>query len=176
MPRDLGVSGRPTRALNRVPMDEQEVELSVVMPCLDEADTLVVCIHKAQEGLRASGCQGEIVVADNGSTDGSPQLAEREGARVVLVRRRGYGAALMGGIASARGRFVLMADADDSYDLREIPRFLERLRGGAELVQGCRLPSGGGTIRPGAMPWLAPNPGKPDVDVDLAPVFPRACT
>jgi glycosyltransferase involved in cell wall biosynthesis len=142
-------------------MDEQEIELSVVIPCLNEADTLVICIHKAQEGLKAATSHGEIVVADNGSTDGSPQLAESEGARLVPVRRRGYGAALMGGIEGARGRFVLMADADDSYDFREIPRFLEKLRGGAELVQGCRFPSGGGTIRPGAMPWLHQVLGNP---------------
>jgi glycosyltransferase involved in cell wall biosynthesis len=142
-------------------MDESAIELSVVIPCLNEADTLVVCIQKAQEGLKAAGCRGEIVVADNGSTDGSQQLAVSAGARVVSVPRRGYGAALMGGIDSARGQFVLMGDADDSYDFREIPRFLEKLRAGAELVQGCRFPSAGGTIRPGAMPWLHRFLGNP---------------
>ena len=142
-------------------MDEQAIELSVVIPCLNEADTLVVCIQKAHEGMKAAGCHGEIVVADNGSNDGSQQLAVGAGARVVPVPRRGYGAALMGGIASARGQFVLMGDADDSYDFREIPRFLEKLRNGAELVQGCRFPSAGGTILPGAMPWLHRILGNP---------------
>ncbi|HTO73112.1 MAG TPA: glycosyltransferase family 2 protein, partial [Gemmatimonadales bacterium] len=97
---------------------------------------------------------GEVVVADNGSTDGSQSIAERAGARVVPIAMRGYGSALMGGIAAARGRYVLMGDADDSYDFLESPRFLPPLRAGAELVQGCRLPSGGGTVTPGAMPFL----------------------
>jgi glycosyltransferase involved in cell wall biosynthesis len=130
------------------------VDLSVVLPCLNEADTLATCIEKAREGLRASGKSGEIVVADNGSTDGSQRIAESLGARVVPVAERGYGAALMGGIAAARGRWIVMGDADDSYDFREIPRFVERLEEGAELVQGCRLPSGGGRVMPGAMPVL----------------------
>ncbi len=129
------------------------IELSVVIPCLDEAETLGVCIDKAFEGLEAAGARGEVVVADNGSTDGSVDLASAHGARVVHVAERGYGAALMGGIEAARGEFVLMGDADDSYDFREIPRFLEKLREGAQLVQGCRLPAGGGTIAPGAMPF-----------------------
>ena len=95
-----------------------------------------------------------MIVADNGSTDGSPALAERAGARVVPVPAKGYGAALMGGIAAARGRYVIMGDADDSYDFLEIPRFVEKLREGNDLVQGCRLPSGGGRVLPGAMPFL----------------------
>jgi glycosyltransferase involved in cell wall biosynthesis len=137
------------------------VEVSVVMPCLNEADTLRVCIEKAQEAMRASGIIGEVIVADNGSTDDSPLIALTTGARLVQVKDRGYGNALMGGIAAARGKFIIMGDADDSYDFREIPRFVEKLRAGADLVQGCRLPSGGGTVRPGAMPfshrWLG-NP------------------
>lgn len=132
----------------------KEVELSVVMPCLNEADTLAACIRAAQRALEASGIAGEIVIADNGSTDGSREIAARLGARVVEIGEKGYGSALMGGIAASRGRYVVMGDADLSYDFGEIPRFLERLRGGAELVQGCRLPSGGGTILPGAMPAL----------------------
>ena len=140
---------------------EQPPEISVVMPCLNEADTLEVCIRKAFAAFREHGIHGEVIVADNGSTDGSQQIAERNGARVVPVAARGYGNALRGGIAAARSQFVLMADADDSYDLLEVPRFLAKLREGFELVQGCRLPSGGGRIMPGAMPrshrWLG-NP------------------
>jgi len=140
---------------------EGALELSVVMPCLDEADTLEVCITKAQRAMREHGIAGEVVIADNGSRDGSPEIARRLGARVVPVPERGYGAALMGGIEAARGRFVLMGDADDSYDFLELPKFVEGLRAGHELVQGCRLPSGGGRVLPGAMPplhrWLG-NP------------------
>lgn len=131
-----------------------DVELSVVMPCLNEADTLATCIEKAQQALRDHGIAGEIIVADNGSTDGSQEIARGLGARVVPVAARGYGNALMGGIAAARGRYVIMGDADDSYDFRAIPAFLAQLRKGFELVQGCRLPSGGGTVVAGAMPLL----------------------
>jgi glycosyltransferase involved in cell wall biosynthesis len=136
------------------PAAEAAVEVSVVMPCLNEADTLEVCIAKAQRALREHHLRGEIIVADNGSTDGSQAIARRMGARVVDVQARGYGNALKGGIAAARGTFVVMGDADDSYDFLEIPKFVEKLREGYDLVQGCRLPSGGGTIRPGAMPTL----------------------
>jgi glycosyltransferase involved in cell wall biosynthesis len=129
-------------------------ELSIVMPCLNEADTLASCIVKAQTALRTHGIRGEIVIADNGSSDGSQEIAKGLGARVVPVSARGYGRALMGGIASADGQFVIMGDADDSYDFAEIPRFVEKLREGFDLVQGCRLPSGGGTVLPGAMPFL----------------------
>jgi glycosyltransferase involved in cell wall biosynthesis len=131
-----------------------EIELSVVMPCLNEADTLEVCVRKARRALEENGIAGEVVVADNGSTDGSIEIAQRCGARVVPVQAKGYGNALMGGIAAAQGRYVLMGDADDSYDFLEAPRFLARLREGCDLVQGCRLPAGGGTIKPGAMPFL----------------------
>ncbi|MBA2245206.1 MAG: glycosyltransferase family 2 protein [Gemmatimonadetes bacterium] len=131
-----------------------EVELSIVMPCLNEAETLGTCIAKAQRAFADHAIAGEIVVADNGSSDGSPEIARRLGARVVHVAAKGYGSALMGGIAAARGRYVIMGDADDSYDFLEIPRFLERLREGYDLVQGCRLESGGGRVMPGAMPFL----------------------
>jgi len=130
------------------------LELSIVIPCLNEAETLGPCIEEAQRALAASGIAGEIVVADNGSVDASRQVAEDCGARVVTVPARGYGSALLGGIAAARGRFVVMADADASYDFGEAPRFVARLREGFDLVQGCRLASGGGRILPGAMPWL----------------------
>lgn len=148
-------SSQNTSAHSTIADDEAyELELSVVMPCLNEADTLGTCVTKAHETLAAHGISGEVIVADNGSTDGSIEIATRLGARVVPVERRGYGNALMGGIAAARGRYVIMGDADDSYDFREIPKFLEQLRAGNELVQGCRLPSGGGQVLPGAMPTL----------------------
>lgn len=138
-----------------------EPELSVVMPCLDEADTLAICIEKAQRVFAEHDIAGEVVIADNGSSDDSVEIAEQLGARVIHVERKGYGSALMGGISAARGRFVLMGDADDSYDFLEIPKFIGPLRDGNELVQGCRLPSGGGRVLPGAMPplhrWLG-NP------------------
>ncbi len=130
------------------------LELSVLMPCLNEADTVATCVAKARTALAEAGVEGEVVVADNGSTDGSRLLAERAGARVVAVAEKGYGAALMGGIAAAQGRFVVMGDADDSYDFLEVPRFLAKLREGYDLVQGCRLPSGGGRVLPRAMPFL----------------------
>jgi glycosyltransferase involved in cell wall biosynthesis len=124
------------------------------MPCLNEADTLETCIEKAQRALREHHISGEIIVADNGSIDGSQAIAARMGAHVVHVPAKGYGNALMGGIAVARGTFIIMGDADDSYDFLEIPAFLDKLRERFDLVQGCRLPSGGGHVRPGAMPLL----------------------
>jgi hypothetical protein len=135
--------------------DEMEnPEVSVVMPCLNEADTLAICIEKAWRALREHNTAGEIIVADNGSKDDSRAIALRHGARVVEVTSPGYGSALMGGIAAARGPLVVMGDADDSYDFLEIPKFVARLRQGFALVQGCRLPAGGGTVLPGAMPRL----------------------
>ena len=134
--------------------DTHRIEVSVVMPCLNEADTLAICIEKAQRALRESRIDGEVIVADNGSTDASQEIARKAGARLVAVTERGYGAALMGGIAVANGRFIIMGDADESYDFLEIPKFIEKLRQGYDLVQGCRLPWGGGRIEPGAMPLL----------------------
>ena len=134
--------------------DVQETEVSIVIPCLNEADTLAICIRKAIAAMERHRIAGEVIVADNGSTDGSVEIARREGARVVPVTTRGYGAALMGGIDAAAGRFIVMGDADDSYDFSDIPRFVERLRQGFDLVQGCRLESGGGRVLPGAMPFL----------------------
>jgi glycosyltransferase involved in cell wall biosynthesis len=132
----------------------REVELSVVIPCLNESDTLADCIRTAQAAIRQNRLAGEVIVADNGSDDGSVEIATKLGARLVHVPAKGYGSALMGGIAAARGEFIIMGDADGSYDFLEIPRFLEKLREGYDLVQGCRLPSGGGKVMPGAMPVL----------------------
>jgi glycosyltransferase involved in cell wall biosynthesis len=136
------------------PLGATTPELSVVMPCLNEADTIAIVIEKAQRAINENGIDAEIVIADNGSTDGSQEIARKLGARVIAVDQRGYGAALMGGINAARGTYVMMGDADDSYDWGEIPRFLAKLREGYELVQGCRLETGGGTVKPGAMPFL----------------------
>lgn len=136
-------------------------ELSIVLPCLNEADTVGICVEKALRAMRERAIAGEVIVADNGSTDGSREIAQRLGARVVAVAERGYGHALLAGIAAARAPFVVMADSDDSYDLLEAPRFLDKLREGAEIVQGCRLPSGGGRVLPGAMPWLHRRLGNP---------------
>lgn len=129
------------------------MELSIVMPCLNEAKTVGHCVEKALECIKRNGIMGEIVVADNGSTDGSVEIAESAGARVVHVKDKGYGAALSGGISAARGEYIIMGDADDSYNFAEIMPFVLRLREGYDLVMGCRLPSGGGSIMPGAMPW-----------------------
>ncbi|MEK7401590.1 MAG: glycosyltransferase family 2 protein [Gemmatimonadota bacterium] len=129
-------------------------ELSVVIPCLNEAETIEIVIREAAEALKRSGIAGEIVVGDNGSTDGSQEIAKRNGARVVAVTSRGYGSALMGAIAASHGTYVIMGDADASYDFGALPEFVAELRAGAALVMGCRLPSGGGRVMPGAMPFL----------------------
>jgi glycosyltransferase involved in cell wall biosynthesis len=113
----------------------EAVEVSVVIPCLNEQDTLARCIEKARQAFRQHNIRGEILVADNGSTDSSRTIAEREGARVVTVNEPGYGSALMGGIAVANGRFIIMGDADDSYDFLELPKIVGRLREGFDLVQ-----------------------------------------
>ena len=126
------------------------LEVSIVMPCLDEAETLARCIQKAQRAITESGLTAEIIIADNGSTDGSPVIARKLGARVVDVAPKGYGNALIGGITAAEGRFVIMGDADDSYDFGSIRPFIERLRAGDDLVVGNRFAGG---IEPGAMPW-----------------------
>lgn len=135
-----------------------EVELSILMPCLNEAETVATCVAKAVAALDRHGIAGEVIVADNGSTDGSQELAEAAGARVVNVAARGYGSALAGGIAAARGRYVLFGDADDSYDFGAAPQFLEKLRAGSDLVMGNRFR---GKIHPGAMPWHHKYIGNP---------------
>ncbi len=133
-------------------------ELTILMPCLDEAATVAACVAKARGFLQRAGIEGEVLVADNGSGDGSQALAEAAGARVVQVAERGYGAALRAGIAAARGRFVIMGDADDSYDFSRLDGFLEKLREGYPLVMGNRFRGG---IRPGAMPPLHRYLGNP---------------
>lgn len=134
------------------------VELTILMPCLDEAETLATCIDKARGYLERSGINGEILIADNGSTDGSQLIAVAHGARVVDVTNRGYGSALIAGIAAARGDFVIMGDADDSYDFSSLDAFVARLRAGDELVMGNRFLGG---IAPGAMPRLHKYLGNP---------------
>ena len=131
----------------------QPVELTILMPCLNEAETIARCIEKAKRGIERAGVPGEILIADNGSTDGSQAIAEKLGARVIAVKEKGYGNALRGGIAAANGKYILMGDADDSYDFSEADRFVKKFQEGYDLVMGCRLPIGGGTILPGAMPW-----------------------
>jgi glycosyltransferase involved in cell wall biosynthesis len=134
------------------------LELSIVMPCLNEAETLAVCIEKAQRSLNENGIAGEVIIADNGSTDGSQEIAERLGARVVPVVEKGYGSALMGGIAAAHGKYVIMGDADDSYDFTNLMPFIEKLREGYDLVMGNRFRGG---IKPGAMKPLHKYLGNP---------------
>jgi len=134
------------------------LELSVVLPCLNEEATVAVCIEQIRKTIQAQGISGEIIVADNGSTDKSREIAQDMGARVVLVESRGYGNALMGGINAARGKYIVMGDADCSYDFSQIPVFLDKLRSGYELVVGNRFRGG---IRPGAMPFLHQYFGNP---------------
>ena len=138
--------------------DSPVIELTILMPCLNEAETIGTCVRKAREYLSKSGISGEVVVADNGSTDGSQEIAQSLGARVVPISERGYGAALIGGINAAYGKFVIMGDADDSYDFSQLNAFVARLREGYDLVMGNRFKGG---IEKGAMPplhrWLG-NP------------------
>src|SRR5262245_62169046 len=148
-----------TQILDRPPSTHDEpagdsagdgLELSVVMPCLNEERTVGICVEKAVRTMNSLGIRGEVVVVDNGSSDRSIEIAEGAGARVVRHHLRGYGNALRRGFDEARGRYIIMGDADDSYDFTDLARFVERLRGGAELVMGNRLK---GKILPGAMPW-----------------------
>ena len=155
----MGVALRADYQPIPIPAKESEaLEVSVVMPCLNEAQTLASCIGKALGALREANITGEVVVADNGSSDGSVEIAERMGARVVNVRSRGYGNALMGGIAVASGKYIVMGDADDSYDFGHIPRFVEQLRQGADVVMGNRFRGG---IQKDAMPALHRYLGNP---------------
>jgi hypothetical protein len=129
------------------------VTLSVIMPCLNEAETLESCIRKARRSFEELGVSGEVVIADNGSTDGSQALAIAAGARVISVEEKGYGCALRAGIEAAEGQWIIMGDSDDSYDFSKIAPFINALSEGYELVMGCRMPRGKGTIEKGAMPW-----------------------
>jgi hypothetical protein len=130
--------------------DDPPIELSIVMPCLNEAETLAQCIEKAQTTFRINGLVGEVIVADNGSSDGSQEIARRLGARVVEILAKGYGSALQGGIEAARGLYVIIGDSDDSYDFSNVMPMIEKLREGYDLVMGNRFQGG---IMPGAMPW-----------------------
>ncbi len=134
------------------------LDVSVVIPCLNEANSLAFCVEKALTAIRGAGLRGEVIVADNGSTDGSIEIAQFNGASVLHVPQRGYGAALKAGIAAARGEFVIMGDADDSYDFSEVPNFVNQLRQGYDLVMGNRFRGG---IKPGAMPRLHKYFGNP---------------
>jgi glycosyltransferase involved in cell wall biosynthesis len=144
------------------------VEVSVVIPCLNEANSLAYCVDKAIKAFKEAGLSGEVVVADNGSTDGSIQIAEEHGARVIRVAEKGYGAALSAGIASSRGAFIIMGDADDSYDFSDVPRFVEKLREGNDMVMGNRF---SGEIKPGAMPLHHKYFGNPGLTALLNTLF-----
>jgi glycosyltransferase involved in cell wall biosynthesis len=139
-------------------MSRAQLELSIVLPCLNEEKTVGVCIQKAQGFLEKYNVPGEVIIADNGSSDCSVEIAESLGAHVVYITERGYGNALRGGFAAARGNYILMADADDSYDLENLMPFLEKLRDGYDLVMGNRFKGG---IKPGAMPWHHQYIGNP---------------
>jgi hypothetical protein len=152
--QNVGVERDPARRTPSMALAVDVPDVSIVMPCLNEAETVVQCVTAAKAALREAGLIGEVIVADNGSSDGSPEVARAHGAVIVPVAERGYGSALIGGITAARARFIVMGDADASYDFRATPAFVERLRAGADLVVGCRLASGGGRILPGAMPFL----------------------
>lgn len=141
--------------------NSKNIEVSIIIPCLNEADTLENCLVKAQKALRNCTENGEIIVADNNSADSSAEIAQKNGAKVVLVKEKGYGNALMGGIGAAEGKFIVMADADESHDLLEIPKFIEKLREGFDIAQGCRFPSGGGKISSGSMSFLHRRIGNP---------------
>src|SRR5918998_2109643 len=137
--------------------DTTELELSVVIPCLNEAQSIELAATKAVDTMEREGIRGEVVVADNGSTDGSPELAEKAGARVVNEPRKGYGSAYLAGFDAARGKYILMGDADDTYDFTQIARFLGPLDEGADMVIGNRMAG----LQPGSMPWLHRYIGNP---------------
>ena len=146
------------RAEPRQAPEADACELTILMPCLNEAETLATCIRKARDFLARSGVVGEVLIADNGSTDGSQAIAVVNGARVVPIAEKGYGSALIGGIRAARGRYVIMGDSDDSYDFSRLEAFVDKLRQGYALVMGNRFKGG---IKPGAMPPLHRYLGNP---------------
>jgi glycosyltransferase involved in cell wall biosynthesis len=153
----MATSASPHVSAPLAPSSAGEPLVSVVIPCLNEAQNIERCVRRAQQAMAEHGIPGEVVVADNASEDGSGELAARAGARVVREPRRGYGSAYLAGFAAARGRYLVMADADLTYDFDEIPRFVEHLEDGAELVMGDRMDN----IQPGAMPWLHRYVGNP---------------
>jgi glycosyltransferase involved in cell wall biosynthesis len=161
--REHGASGEA-----RTQFASRQVEVSVVIPCLNEANSVAYCIDKAMVAFREIGISGEVVIADNGSTDGSIEIAEKHGARVVHVATKGYGNALRAGIEAAEGQFVIMGDADDSYDFSEVPKFVNGWREGNDLVMGNRLR---GVIKPGAMPWHHRYIGTPVMSAILNTFF-----
>src|SRR5512139_1065259 len=137
--------------------DHTSLDVSVVIPCLNEAEAIEACVIASRNALADGGYAGEVVVVDNGSTDGSGELAAAAGGRVVREPRRGYGHAYLAGLAAARGRYIVMLDADMTYDAGELPRFIDALEGGADMVLGNRMKG----IQPGAMPWLHRHVGNP---------------
>jgi len=151
-----------------VESEKSSIEVSVVIPCLNEANSLGFCVEKALSAFQSAGLRGEVVVSDNGSTDGSIELAEKLGARVIRAEQKGYGAALQAGIRASRGQFIVMGDADDSYDFTEVPRFVEAWRKGYDVVMGNRFK---GEIKPGAMPWHHKYIGNPVLSATLNVLF-----
>lgn len=143
------------------PLPQERCELTLLMPCLNEAESLATCIRKAKNALSKLSVQGEILIADNGSIDGSQDIGIENGARVINVKELGYGAALSEGIKAAKGNFIIMGDADDSYDWSNIEPIYKELQHGNDFVIGCRFPSGGGKVLPNAMPWLHKWIGNP---------------
>src|SRR3954451_11820862 len=146
--------------------ESARIDVTVVIPCLNEAESIASCVGAAREALAAGHYDGEVVVVDNGSTDGSGDLAEAAGARVVDEPRRGYGRAYLAGLAEARGRYIVMLDADMTYDAVELPRFVKALADGGDTVLGDRMES----IKPGAMPWLPRHVGIPVLTGPLNPL------
>lgn len=159
LPLNPAVNSPAERGSLRTPdIEGQDIVVSVVMPCLNEEDTIGSCVTKALEGIRQSGLPGEVIVSDNGSTDRSIEIAESLGARVIHQPKRGYGNAYLAGFNAARGKYIVMGDSDDTYDFTQIPLFVEKLREGNEYVLGSRF---AGTILPGAMPWANRYIGNP---------------
>lgn len=150
----MHISSPTSTTTKQIEASFENPEVSIIIPCLNEAETLGTVIRKANRTIAFHRLHAEIIVADNGSTDGSQQIAMNLGVTVLNVERRGYGAALQAGIERAQGKYIIMGDADDSYDFTAIYPFIQELRMGFDLVMGCRLPKGGGTLMPGAMPWL----------------------
>lgn len=151
-------------------MNNHLKELSIIIPCLNEEDTVGICVSKAIKSLEKSNINGEVIVADNGSTDNSKKISIENGARVIDVEIKGYGAAIKEGIRASSGKYILFGDADNSYDFNEINTFYDELKKGYDLVQGCRFPSGGGEIKKGAMPFSHKFIGNPVLSL-IAKIF-----